>query len=193
MKIKVLSDRAVITDNVPIITDLDNFAEIEVETSDDSAYAVNFAGRVMSSKEPVKNGKVRLPKCYFADQLLSITILRCRQSGITPLPCGIVKIYSLQHAERMMMCLENAAPESDLRDIAAAAAVETDNLKKELSELTEKHMTLKSEFEKRTEELKKVQTEFSEFLTLYNENISKTNELIRRVENMEADYDMLVK
>ena len=84
------------------------------------------------------------------------------------------------------MYVENAIGQEDVRNKAEMAMVQcyamAEMLKNALSQINSL-----------TEEFDKIKTDLEGFHSLYNENVEKINDVIRRVEIMEADYDVLVK
>ena len=89
--------------------------------------------------------------------------------------------------------VERAVGAKDVRDVAAEAIIEcgkTTSAVRDMSELIEQ---LKTSLEKTQEELLQTKAELSAFKKLYDENVEKTNDIIRRVEVIEAEYDVLVK
>ena len=185
MKIKVEEKRAVITDNAPLIIDVREKNYIDVELPDDKTYFVGFIGTITEKRE-VLDCKVELPKTFFTEQTLQLVIYRADGESITAIPCEPIKLYCLNNKAMFLMYVENAIGQEDVRNKAEMAMAQcyamAEMLKNALSQINSL-----------TEEFDKIKTDLEGFHSLYNENVEKINDVIRRVEIMEADYDVLVK
>ena len=185
MKIKVEEKRAVITDNAPLIIDVREKNYIDVELPDDKTYFVGFIGTITEKRE-VLDCKVELPKTFFTEQTLQLVIYRADGESITAIPCEPIKLYCLNNKAMFLMYVENATGQEDVRNKAELAMAQcyamAEMLKNALSQINSL-----------TEGFNKIKTDLEGFHALYNENVEKINDVIRRVEIMEADYDVLVK
>ena len=193
MRIKILSDRAVISDNVPLIIDSRGYGEITVDTPDDKTYVFGFTGKAATEKVTVKDGKVRIPKCFFGEQTLQTVVYRGDNDGIITLPCAPLKLYRLDNSDMFSIYVESAVGPKDVRDIAVEAIAECDRTTRSVRDMSKVIAQLTITLEKTQKELSQTKAELSAFKKLYDENVEKTNDIIRRVEVIEAEYDVLVK
>lgn len=193
MRIRILSDRAVISDNVPLIIDSRGYGEITVDTPDDKTYVFGFTGKAATEKVTVKDGKVKIPECFFGEQTLQTVVYRGDNDGIITLPCAPLKLYRLDNSDMFSIYVESAVGAKDVRDVAAEAIIECGKTTSAVRDMSELLTQLMTDLEKTQEELLQTKAELSAFKKLYDENVEKTNDIIRRVEVIEAEYDVLVK
>ena len=185
MKIKVEEKRAVITDNAPLIIDVREKNYIDVELPDDKTYFVGFIGTITEKRE-VLDCKVELPKTFFTEQTLQLVIYRADGESITAIPCEPIKLYCLNNKAMFLMYVENAIGQEDVRNKAELAMAQC----YAMAEMLKNALT---QINSLTEGFNNIKTDLEGFHSLYNENVEKINDVIRRVEIMEADYDVLVK
>lgn len=193
MKIKILEDRAIITDNVPIVIDFTQLCLITVDTPDNATYIFKFNGKHAKSQSVVDKGKVVIPQCFFTEQTLQVEVVRCSREEMTVLPCEPIKIYKLGNVETAKMYVDSAIGQDDVRERAAEAIQAVQDLTQEIHSLADSLAERTQELIDTKAELEALKTDLAAFKTLYNANTEIINDLIRRVEIMEADYDILVK
>lgn len=193
MKIKILDDKAIITDNVPLIIDMRGYAAIDVEITDNCTYVFDFKGKNATAKSAVNNGKVQIPECFFAEQTLETVIHRYDGDKMMTLACAPLRLYKLGNANMFSMYIESAIGQQDVRDLAAEAIKSCSDIGKAFIQLVEEKERIKTDLETTKEKLKTTAEELASFKQLYNTNIDALNDIIRRVEIMEADYDILTK
>lgn len=193
MKIKILKDRAIITDNSPLVIDTRKSAHIDVETPDSDTYVFAFKGKSQTARSAVVDSKVDIPPCFFGEQTLQTIIYKGSNEDISVLPCEPLKLYKLSNAEMFAMYIESAIGEKDVRDLAAEAIKAYSDMSLALAELAEEKTRISNELVETKSKLSATAEELASFKQLYNTNIDALNDIIRRVEIMEADYDILTK
>ena len=185
MKIKVGEKRAVIIDNAPLIIDVREKNYIDVEIPDDKTYFVGFIGTTTEKRE-VLGGKVELPKTFFTEQTLQLVVYRADGESITAIPCEPIKLFRVNNKALFLMYIENALGKEDVRDKAESAMAQCYAMAEMLQKALARVATLETE-------LTAAKNDLADFHKLYDENVAKINDVIQRVENMEADYDILTK
>ena len=193
MKIKILKDRAIITDNSPLVIDTRKSAHIDVETLDSDTYVFAFKGKSQTARSAVVDGKVDIPPCFFGEQTLQTIIYKGSNEDISILPCEPLKLYKLSNAEMFAMYIESAIGEKDVRDLAAEAIKGCSDIVKAFIQLVKEEERIKADLEATKEKLKTTAEELEQLRTTFNNNVEVMNDIVQRVENMEADYDLLVK
>ena len=191
MKIKILDDKAIITDNVPLIIDMRGYAAIDVEITDNCTYVFDFKGKSATAKSAVNNGKVQIPECFFAEQTLETVIHRYDGDKMMTLACAPLRLYKLGNANMFSMYVESAIGQQDVRDLAAEAIKGCSDMSLALAELAEEKTRISNELVETKSKLSATAEELASFKQLYNANIDALNDIIRRIEIMEADYDIL--
>lgn len=185
MKIRIYANRAAIVDYEPLIIDVREKNYIEVEKPDDKAYFFGFDGVVKERREVI-DGKVELPKTYYLEQSIKIIVYRAEENGFKALPCEPIKVFRVDNKEMFLMNVAGAIGQEDVRDTAKRALEIHEKTAKRLAELAEQLTEV-------SEKVSLLKADLEGFHALYNENVEKINDVIRRVEIMEADYDVLVK
>lgn len=193
MKIKILDDKAIITDNVPLIIDMRGYAAIDVEITDNCTYVFDFKGKNATAKSAVNNGKVQIPECFFAEQTLETVIHRYDGDKMMTLACAPLRLYKLGNANMFSMYVESAIGQQDVRDLAAEAIKGCSDIGKAFIQLVEEKERIKADLETTKEKLKTTAEELEQLRATFNKNVEIMNDIVQRVENMEADYDLLVK
>lgn len=185
MKIKIYEKRADIVDNAPLVVDVRQKNYIEVDCPDNKAYFFGFHGTVSERREVI-NGKVELPQAFFTEQTIQVVVYRADGNGLTAIPCEPIKTYRLASKEMFLMHIENAIGQGDVRDKAESAMAQCYAMAEMLQKALARVATLETE-------LTAAKNDLANFHKRYDENVAKINDVIQRVENMEADYDILTK
>ena len=185
MKIKIYEKRADIVDNAPLVVDVRQKNYIDVDCPDNKAYFFGFHGTVSERREVI-NGKVELPQAFFTEQTIQVVVYRADGNGLTAIPCEPIKTYRLASKEMFLMRIENAIGQGDVRDKAESAMAQCYAMAEALTSALRKITELENE-------VKTAKADLADFHKLYDENVAKINDVIQRVENMEADYDILTK
>ena len=185
MKIKVEKERAFIADNAPIVIDTRQDNYIDVDLPDKNTYFFGFHGTTVERREVI-DGKVELPRCFFREQTIQLVVYRADGNGLTAIPCEPIKLYCLNNKAMFLMYVENAIGQEDVRNKAELAMAQC----YAMAEMLKNALT---QINSLTEGFNNIKTDLEGFHSLYNENVEKINDVIRRVEIMEADYDVLVK
>lgn len=185
MKIAVRDTQAVIVDNAPLVVDVREKNYIDVELPDDKAYFFGFHGTVSERREVI-NGKVELPQTFFTEQTIQVVVYRADGNGLTAIPCEPIKTYRVGNKEMFLMRIENAIGQGDVRDKAESAMAQCYAMAEALTSALQKVSELENE-------VKATKNDLANFHKRYDENVAKINDVIQRVENMEADYDILTK
>lgn len=185
MKIKVEKDRAFIVDNAPIVIDVRQENYLDVELPDKSTYFFGFHGTTIERREVI-DGKVELPRNFFMEQTVQIVVYRADGDGFAAIPCEPIKLYCLNNKAMFLMYVENAIGQGDVRNKAEMAMAQCYAMAEMLKNALMQIGTLSEGFNN-------IKADLEGFHALYNENVEKINDVIRRVEIMEADYDVLVK
>ena len=185
MRIKVEKERAFIADNAPIVIDTRQDNYIDVDLPDKNTYFFGFHGTTVERREVI-DGKVELPRCFFREQTIQLVVYRADGNGLTAIPCEPIKLYCLNNKAMFLMYVENAIGQEDVRNKAELAMAQCYAMAEALTSALQKVSELENE-------VKATKDDLADFHKLYNENVEKINDVIRRVEIMEADYDVLVK
>lgn len=185
MKITITDNNCFYSDITPCYIDADGYIDVEVLTQAECFVGfTNIKGKEFKTK--VDCGKAKIPEWFNTAQTVKTVIYVADENETKIMYLPPLGLSLLKAKDNFTMQCEPLINSEYVEDLAKIACCNFEECKGRINSLLKELTDLRANTELVREELER-------FKTLYDKNVEYTNQLAERLENMEKDYDLLVR